>query len=124
MLRTFAIIFGIVFLLVGVLGYVPQMTPNGHLLGLFHVNSAHNIVHILSGVIALLCGLTSIQASRIYFCVFGIVYGIVTLLGFFVYGNNDILGIIANNTADNFLHLGITVISLLLGFCCYGRCAT
>ncbi|PYL96244.1 MAG: DUF4383 domain-containing protein, partial [Verrucomicrobia bacterium] len=46
-------LFGIVFLAVGILGFVPGVTSdvNGMpmLLGIFHVNTAHNLVHIVSG---------------------------------------------------------------------------
>src|SRR5438132_3618228 len=47
MIKTAALLFGIVFLLIGILGFVPAVTPdNGMLLGIFHVNTAHNIVHL------------------------------------------------------------------------------
>jgi heme/copper-type cytochrome/quinol oxidase subunit 3 len=57
-IKTAAILFGIVFLLIGILGFVPAATPaNGMLLGIFHVNTAHNFVHLASGVVFLLCGM-------------------------------------------------------------------
>ena len=59
-LLFFAVVMGlpIVFLLIGILGYVPATTPaNGMLLRIFHVNTAHNIVHLASGVVFLLCGI-------------------------------------------------------------------
>lgn len=47
MVKTAAILFGVVFLFIGILGFVPAATPaNGMLLGIFHVNTAHNIVHL------------------------------------------------------------------------------
>ena len=54
MAKTLAVLFGIVFLLVGILGFVPAVTKDEMLLGIFHVNAAHNCVHLLSGVAALL----------------------------------------------------------------------
>jgi hypothetical protein len=115
MLKTMATIFGIVFLLVGILGFVPGVTDDGHLLGIFHVNTAHNIVHILSGVIALIAGATSARAAQNYFRVFGLVYGLVAVLGF-MGGEQPVLGIIANNAADNWLHVAIALVALTLGF--------
>jgi hypothetical protein len=115
MVRLAAKVFGVVFLLVGVLGFVPALTPDGNLLGIFHVNAVHNIVHLASGVVALAAGLSSFKASRLYFQVFGVVYGLVTVLGF-VYGNNDILGLVASNLGDTLLHVVITAASLYLGF--------
>ena len=116
MLKTAAIIFGIVFLLVGVLGFVPGIITTGQmLLGIFHVNAVHNIVHLLSGAIALITGLTSTAAARMYFRVFGIVYALVAILGFFI-GNGLLLGLISNNMADTWLHVLIALVALALGF--------
>jgi hypothetical protein len=115
MLKKLAVAFGIVFLLVGALGFVPGMTRDGHLLGIFHVNGAHNIVHLLTGAVALFCGISSAHASQLFFRIFGLVYGLVAVLGF-VMGDQPLLGIIANNRADAWLHTGIAAVSLFLGF--------
>jgi hypothetical protein len=114
-LKTAAVAFGIVFLLIGILGFVPAAAPHGMLLGIFHVNAAHNAVHLLSGIVALACGLTSASASRMYFRVFGVVYGLVAVLGL-VQGEGELLGLIANNMADVWLHVAISVAALVLGF--------
>ena len=114
-MKTAAIVFGIVFLLIGIIGFVPAVAPGGMLLGVFHVNAAHNIVHLLSGVVALACGLASARASRLYFRIFGIVYGLVALLGF-VQGEGMLLGLISNNMPDVWLHIAIAAVSLILGF--------
>lgn len=121
MLKTFAIIFGIIMVLVGILGFFPEASPHGMLLGIFHVNPAHNIIHIITGIVSILCGISGSTASRIFFQVFGIIYGLVAILGFY-YGNSPILGIIANNMADNILHTVIAVVSLYLGFGCCSMC--
>lgn len=115
MLQTAAKVFGVVFITLGILGFVPALTPGGNLLGIFEVGTIHNIIHLASGIVALATGLSSPYAARKYFQGFGIVYGLVTILGV-VYGNNDILGIIDHNVADIFLHLAITAASLYLGF--------
>jgi Domain of unknown function (DUF4383) len=116
MVKTAALLFGIVFLVIGVLGFVPAATPpDGMLLGIFHVNTAHNIVHLASGVVFLLCGLAGVGPSRTFFQIFGIIYALVALLGFY-YGDNALLGIIANNTADTWLHVVLAVVMLFLGF--------
>ncbi len=115
MVQTAAKGFGVVFLLVGILGFIPAATPDGHLLGIFHVNGAHNIIHLASGVAALVAGAMSAQAARLYFQVFGVVYGLVTVLGLF-YGDKDLLGFIAHNKADIALHFVITAAALYLGF--------
>ena len=115
-MKTAAIIFGIVFLLVGVLGFVPGITTTSQmLLGIFHVNAVHNVVHLLSGAVALITGLTSTAAARTYFRVFGIVYALVAILGFFT-GYGLLLGLISNNMADTWLHVLIALVALALGF--------
>jgi hypothetical protein len=113
--KTAAIVLGVVFLLVGILGFVPAAAPQHMLLGIFHVNAAHNVVHLLSGAVALACGFTGVHASRLYFRVFGVVYGLVAVLGF-VQGETMLLGLVSNNQADTWLHVGIAVVSLVLGF--------
>jgi hypothetical protein len=123
-IKTAAILFGIVFLLIGILGFVPAATPaNGMLLGIFHVNTAHNFVHLASGVVFLLCGMAGVSASRTFFRIFGIVYALVALLGFY-YRDNAIFGLIANNTADIWLHVVLAVVMLYLGFGASGSKAT
>jgi Domain of unknown function (DUF4383) len=117
MIKTAAVLFGIVFILIGILGFVPGVTDNEMLLGIFHVNAAHNIVHLLSGAAALFAGMTSTGASRMYFRIFGVVYGLVAVLGLMNMGQHTmLLGLISNNDADTFLHIAIAAVSLLLGF--------
>ena len=99
MIKKLAIAFGIVFILIGILGFVPGATQNEHLLGIFHVNPAHNFVHLLTGGAALVAGLTSMNAAQLFFRVFGVIYALVAVLGFMA-GDAPILGIISNNVAD------------------------
>ena len=116
MFKAAAILFGLVFLLIGIVGFVPAITPaNGMLLGIFHVNTAHNVVHLASGVVFLLCGMAGAGPSQTFFKIFGIIYGVVALLGFF-YGDNALLGIVANNTADTWLYVVVAVVMLFFGF--------
>ena len=115
MVKTAAVLFGVVFLLLGILGFVPAVTKDEMLLGIFHVNAAHNVVHLLSGAVALFAGMTSMGAARMYFRIFGLVYGVVAVMGFFV-GDGMLLGLISNNTANTWLHVVIAAVSLLLGF--------
>src|SRR5215210_2295133 len=110
-LKPAAILLGIVFLLVGILGFIPAVAPNHMLLGIFHVNAAHNVVHLLSGAVALGCGLASVAASRLYCRIFGVGYGLVAVLGF-VQGDTLLLGLISNNMADVWLHVAISLAAL------------
>ena len=105
MVKATAILVGLIFLLIGIVGFVPAITPaNGMLLGIFHVNTAHNIVHLASGIVFLLCGMAGTGPSQTFFRIFGIIFGVVALLGFF-YGDNALLGIVAKNAADTWLYV-------------------
>src|SRR5688572_10728546 len=115
MLKNLCILFGIVFIAIGALGFMPGVTREGHLLGVFHVNTFHNFVHLLTGVVALICGASSTHAARLFFRIFGVIYGLVAVLGF-VYGDQPIFGVLSNNAADTWLHVGIAAVSLLIGF--------
>ncbi len=115
MLANISKVFGAVLLVVGLLGFVPALTPDGNLLGLFHVNAVHNLIHILSGVAALAAGFSGYKNSKLYFQVFGVIYAVVAVLGVF-YGDNDILGLVAHNMADLLLHIVIAGTALTLGF--------
>lgn len=119
MIKNLAVLFGVVFLAVGVLGFIPALAPmhsDGmrYLLGLFMVGGVHNAIHLLSGIAALLAGLTSAKYSQWYFRIFGSVYALVTVIGFIQ--KTTVLGIFDVNTADNFLHLALAVVILAIGF--------
>ena len=117
MVKSMAVVFGIVFLVIGILGFVPAVTKDQMLLGIFHVNPAHNYVHLLSGVVALICGMTGVGASRLYFKIFGLVYAAVAVMGFMHMGQDTmLLGMVSNNDATTYLHVAIAAVSLILGF--------
>lgn len=115
LLKTVAVVFGVIFVAVGALGWVPDVNLGGKLLGLFEVKLAHNVVHLATGVIAIIAGLTSHRASRTFFQAFGVIYALVAALGFF-FGDEPLLGLLANNGADSALHVVIAVVALYLGF--------
>lgn len=120
MVKSAAILFGLVFLVVGILGYFPAVSPpdaNGMpmLLHIFMVNGPHNIVHIASGIVFLLCGFAGAGASSTFFKIFGIVYALVAILGF-MKGEGMLLGLISNNVADTWLHVVLAAVMLFLGF--------
>jgi hypothetical protein len=115
MLKTAAIIFGIFFLVAGIAGFSSSLAPGGMLFGLFMVDTVHNAVHLASGAAALLCAFAGADAARKYFQIFGIVYALVAVLGFF-YGDSPLLGMMAHNRYDIWLHVLIAAVSLFLGF--------
>ncbi len=103
-------VLGVVLILVGVLGFF-MPSP---LLGIFAVDTVHNLIHVVSGAVALIAAGTGEQNSRMYLIVFGLIYGLVTVLGFVM--ESPLLGLISVNMADNYLHLVIAAVSLAVGF--------
>jgi hypothetical protein len=101
-------ILGIVLLLVGILGFFTTTIV------VFDVNVLHSVVHLASGVVALLAAGSGYKASRLYLIVFGIIYGVVTLAGFL--NIEPIVSLLNINSADNFLHLAIAAVCLVVGF--------
>lgn len=113
--------FGIVLLAVGILGFIPNpIVGDPGAAGdeaVFGTNAAHNVVHLASGLVALWAGFlsgTPEQHSKLYNVGFGIVYAIVTLIGFVA--PDTMMDLLAVNTADNVLHLAIAVVLLGVGF--------
>lgn len=109
--RGWALVFGLLFLLAGIAGYVPQLAKGSLLLGYFQVNAMHNMVHIFTGIVAIFASIKG-SASRLFFQAFGVIYGLVAVLGFM---HGEIAGMPVN-MADNWLHAVIALVSLYLGF--------
>lgn len=104
--RLAAVIFGAVFLLVGIFGLFVAgdhivSTEGGNILG-FEVNHLHNVVHIVIGAVLLSGGLKSIPMAKKANMTVGIVYLVVGILGLFII--NTAYNFLALNAADNWLH--------------------
>ncbi len=109
--RTAGLVIGIVFILVGILGFIPN--PLASPTGLFVVNTAHNLVHLISGAV-ILAGVYSF-GSALGLKIIGVVYAIVAILGLFM-GGDMLLGMIAMNMADHWLHVALAIVILFAGF--------
>ena len=127
--QTAAMLVGLVFLLVGILGFIPGITTNyddlkfaGHnsdaqLLGIFDTSILHNIVHLLFGVAGLALARTW-EGARTYLIGGGLVYGVLFVYGAIFHGEKG-SNWIPVNWADNILHLvlgiGMVVVGMVLG---------
>lgn len=119
-------IVGVVFLLVGILGFIPGVTTNfdqlmfaGHgsgalLLGVFQVSILHNIVHLLFGIAGLACA-RSVVSSRNYLIWGGVIYLVLWLYGLFV-PHDSMANFVPLNNADDWLHLVLAIGMIGLGF--------
>lgn len=120
-----AFVVGAVFLLVGVLGFIPGITTNydmmtfaGHhseakLLGLFDISVLHNIVHLAFGVAGLALART-FYGARWFLIGSGTIYVVLWVYGLIV-ADDGAANFVPVNSADNWLHLGLGVGMLLLG---------
>lgn len=114
MIKNLAWVLGIVFVAVGILGFVPGVTVNNHLLGIFEVDTVHNIIHLVTGLVFIWGALASAATTQMVFKVVGVVYAIVAVVGF-VQGDT-VLGLISTNMADHILHIVLAVVILYIGF--------
>jgi hypothetical protein len=104
-------IFGFVFILVGIAGFIPNPLVSES--GVFRVNEAHNLIHIVTGVLFFAAAFmdASVRAIR----GIAVLYAIVAILGF-VFPDNMLFGIVAMNMADRWLHAALAAVLLLVGF--------
>lgn len=109
--KTAAMVLGIVFLIAGALGFVPNPIVGEN--GIFLTNHTHDWVHIGTGIVILL-GAYSPLGATLTLRVVGIIYAIVAVLGFVMPG--DMLLGLAMNMADHWLHVVLAVVILYAGF--------
>jgi hypothetical protein len=115
----------VVFLLVGILGFIPGITTEydrmqfaGHeseayLLGIFQVSILHNIVHLLFGVVGLAMA-RSWSGAKTYLVGGGVVYAVLWIYGLII-GHESEANFVPLNTADNWLHFFLAVGMIGLG---------
>ncbi|WP_026875462.1 DUF4383 domain-containing protein [Jiangella gansuensis] len=123
--QTAATIVGVVFLAVGVLGFIPGITSDfdtmefaGHeseamLLGIFQVSILHNIVHLLFGLAGLALA-RSAAGARNYLIWGGAIYALLWLYGLVVDEQSD-ANFVPLNNADDWLHFVLAAGMILLG---------
>ncbi|HEX2142554.1 MAG TPA: DUF4383 domain-containing protein [Candidatus Limnocylindria bacterium] len=121
--RTVVLVLGAVYVLVGILGFIPAVaeevagvdemdSATALLLGIFPINVLHNFVHLAIGAV-LLWGATSTGAAIMAARGVGIVYLLVGLLGFVA---PDTFGLMPIGGNDIWLHLATALILLVIGF--------
>jgi hypothetical protein len=117
--QWYCLIFGATLLLVGIIGFfvdagfdTGSSIDGDKLLGIFEVSGIHNLVHIASGAL-LLAASPKRASARLVAIGFGVVYLLVTIIGF-IQGDN-VIGLIPVNSADNFLHLAISALGIGAG---------
>src|SRR5215218_7336281 len=119
MIRAFALVIGIIFLVLGILGFIPlfKFGAEDYLLGIFAVDAVLNVIHLLVGALGV--GAYSWDRARLYCQGLGIFFLLVGILGFipaFIFPDEMLFGLFHANLADNLLHLVVGALAAYLGF--------
>ena len=125
--RIFALALGSVFVLIGIIGFlIPAENSTGvqALFGLFDVDTVHNMIHLLTGILGIIAAFTG--QARTFNQVFGVIYTLLGILGLFpvlyfpsqAYGHDSglFLGLLHINAADHILHLIAGSAAIAMGF--------
>lgn len=120
-----SLIAGALFLLVGILGFIPGITTNyddmtfagsdseAELLGVFQVSVLHNLVHVLFGLVGLWAA-RMWATARAFLIASGIIYLALFVYGMVVERDSD-ANFVPLNAADDWLHLGLAIGLLAVG---------
>lgn len=109
--KRLALVFGVTFVLVGLIGFVPNPLVSAE--GLFVTNSVHNLVHIITGAAFLLVVMVPGRESLLVLGI-GAAYTLVAVLGFITSGEY-LLGLVHINQADRWLHLFLAAAIIAAG---------
>ena len=128
--RKFAMVLGVIFVVIGILGFVPGINhmhhgddPNlavegpghGMLLGLFHVNVLHNLVHLAFGVLGIVMARGG--KARDYCRIVAVSYGLLTILGLIpAMRIQYTFGLIPIEGNDVWLHALIAIAAAVFGW--------
>ena len=127
MIRKFALIFGIIYVIAGISGFIPGLTTHhsdmppiavdsfyGRALGLFPVNILHNIVHLGIGVWGIASS-RSVSGARFFGKGLAVLYGLLAILGL-IPATNTMFGLVPIYGNDVWLHAGTALIAAYFGF--------
>jgi hypothetical protein len=127
-IRYFALVYGIVFLLVGLAGFIPAFVAPygpGHpelaveagaglLFGLFPVNVLHNLVHVVFGIWGIAVWRSAVR-SRGYARAVAVVYAVLAVMGFIPLLNTT-FGLIPLHGHDIWLHVVLAGVAAYFGW--------
>jgi hypothetical protein len=114
MATPIATVLGILFLVVGLLGFAAPGMPG------MHLSPAHNAINLVSGALALYFGARGSDESARGFCIiFGLIYGLLGLIGFIGGGADSMLTVIPNQLMlgkmDHIVHIFLSVVFIFAG---------
>jgi hypothetical protein len=128
MTRRFALVVGIIYLLIGIAGFIPGLVQgqdypdlavdagSGALLGLFPVNVVHHLVHLLVGVLGI-AAYRAFDTARLYARGLAIVFGVLAVMGLISAANlHTMFGLTPLFSHDVWLHAGTAIIAAYFGW--------
>ena len=130
MTRRFALVVGIIYLVIGIAGFIPGLVQgrdysaqglavdagSGALLGLFPVNVVHHLVHLLVGVLGI-AAYRAFDTARLYARGLAIVYGVLAVMGLISAANlHTMFGLTPLFSHDVWLHAGTAIIAAYFGW--------
>lgn len=125
--KTAALAIGLIFIVVGLLGFIDNPIVGSSENAIFHADTVHNMVHIISGVLFVLVAMSAPASASTFMLIFGIVYLAIGILGITSVGEEGmakVLGFLHVNAADNYLHIALGIVIALAGIITRGRPAT
>ena len=116
--QWYCLLAGLALLLAGAFGFISDSSfdtgdgVQGDLFLGFEVNAIHNLIHVASGLV-LLAASPKRASARAVALAFGLVYGLVAVIG--LIDGEDVLGLIPINSADNLLHIALAALGIVTG---------
>jgi hypothetical protein len=117
--KSAAILIGLIFIVVGILGFVENPIIGDSPDAIFHADSFHNYVHIGSGILFLLFAMAAPATTRGFMVLFGLVYLTLGVIGYVTFGKEGtgkVLGVLHVNANDNYLHIALGLVIVLMAF--------
>ncbi|OGG67677.1 hypothetical protein A3H77_00950 [Candidatus Kaiserbacteria bacterium RIFCSPLOWO2_02_FULL_56_11] len=112
MAKTLAIIFGVILVILGLLGFVGNpLIGSG---ALFEADMGYALMNLVGGLVLLAVAFFATGQSMLWLKIVGVIYVIVALLGFFL--GTPVLGFIGTNSAGNWLNLIIGIVLVTAGY--------
>lgn len=117
MAKTWAMVFGWIFVVLGVLGFISNpIVGQG---AFFHTDAMHNIVHLIFGAVLLWAAYMAPARAAAVMKWEGIIYLLLAIVGFIQIGSGSVdslLGLAEANSADNWLHIVLAIVLIWAGW--------
>ncbi|HEV7121742.1 MAG TPA: DUF4383 domain-containing protein [Candidatus Paceibacterota bacterium] len=115
MAKKTAIVFGVVLIIAGILGWVPNpLVGSG---ALFVTNHAHDVLNLVLGLVLLIAAFAAAAKSGLWVKIVGVVLLLVGILGLVMTSADGmLLGLFLVNMADSWMQIVLGIVLLVLGF--------